>query len=371
MVRKILIIFGTRPEAIKIAPVLKELQRHKTKFKSIVCVTSQHKQMLNQVLSLFDIRPDINLNLMRENQNLNSLTAKTIRTLNKVILETKPDLILVQGDTTTATVAALAGFYQRVPIGHIEAGLRTNDRYNPFPEEINRRIISVVSTCHFAPTRKAVEVLLREGITKRNVFLTGNTVVDALRMIIKKKPQINLDLQFLNSPKLILVTAHRRESFGGPLENICNALKEIVRRNPNVEIIYPVHMNPNVRKVVYKILNNRNRIHLISPLRYHEFIYLLHRCYLVLTDSGGVQEEAPAFGKPVLVMRKRTERPEGVEAGVAKVIGTDIKDIIRATELLLRNKTIYTKMSKAISPYGDGKAASKIIKILLRKKFLF
>lgn len=367
--RKILLIFGTRPEAIKMAPVIKELQKHKENLKSIVCVTSQHKQMLNQVLSLFEIEPDINLGLMRENQNLASLTADALRAINKVISNTRPSLILVQGDTTTAFVSALAGFYNRIPVGHIEAGLRTKDRYNPFPEEVNRRTTGILASYHFAPTRKALKYLLSEGAAKENVFLTGNTIVDALHMIIGRGPKPKFKSNNPDSRKLILVTAHRRENFGKPLENICRALKEIVRRNADVDIIYPVHMNPNVRKTVGRMLVNQDRINLTPPLKYDEFINLLNRSYLVLTDSGGVQEEAPVFGKPVLVLRGQTERPEGVEAGAAKIAGTDTKDIVKFTELLLRDKARYAKMSKIISPYGDGKAAKRIVKVLLGEVF--
>lgn len=366
--KKILVVFGTRPEAIKMAPVIKELKKYTSEFEPIVCVTAQHRQMLDQVLSLFEITPDIDLNLMEENQSLDSLTAKAIQMLTKTIKEVRPDLVLVQGDTTTGMASALASFYQRVPVGHIEAGLRTNDRYNPFPEEINRRVISVLSTYNFAPTKKAVESLLNEGICKESIFLTGNTIVDALQTIIKKKKRIHFDFP-LNRYKLILVTAHRRENFGRPLENICAALKEITRRNPDVEIVYPVHLNPNVKEVVYRMLCQEERIHLVPPVEYCELVYLLDRSYLVLTDSGGIQEEAPALGKPVLVLRKETERPEGVEASVAKVIGTDTERIINETELLLRNKEAYIKMARATNPYGDGYAAERIIEILHRHIF--
>lgn len=364
---RVMIIFGTRPEAIKMAPVVKEFKRYPQEFESIVCVTAQHRQMLDQVVSLFEIKPDIDLNLMQENQSLDSLTANTMRLLTKTIIGINPALILVQGDTTTAMIAALAGFYQKVPIGHIEAGLRTQDRYNPFPEEINRHLISVLATYHFAPTQKAKDALLREGIIEENIFLTGNTVVDALQMIIKQNYKSNFDFLSLNGHKLIFVTAHRRENFGKPLENICLALKEISRRNSDVEIVYPVHLNPNVKDVVYKILSQEKRIHLIPPVEYSELVHLLNNSYLVLTDSGGIQEEAPTFGKPVFVLRTETERPEGVEAGVARLVGTDKEKIVKFTELLLNDNAEYNKMSKAVSPYGDGNAAKKIVKILINK----
>lgn len=368
--KRIMVVFGTRPEAIKMAPVIKEFKRYAEEFEPIVCVTAQHRQMLDQVLSLFEIKPDVDLNLMKENQTLEFLTANTIQQITRVIIDLKPDLVLVQGDTTTAMVTALAAFYQKIPVGHIEAGLRTQDRYNPFPEEINRHLISILATYHFAPTQRAQEALLREGIPEETIFLTGNTVVDALRMIIKKNYQGNFNFSSLNGHKLILVTAHRRESFGKPFENICLALKEISRRNSDVEMVYPVHLNPNVKNVVYKILSQKERIHLIPPLEYCELVHLLNNSYLILTDSGGIQEEAPALGKPVLVLRKETERPEGVEAGVAKLVGTNVKRIIRETELLLRNEEEYLKMAKAISPYGDGRAAERIVKILMKIFYL-
>lgn len=364
--KKVICIFGTRPEAIKMAPVIRELEKYPTKFEVTICVTAQHREMLDQVLSHFDLKSHIDLNLMQENQGLDELTAKSIKLLSNIIRDVKPDLVLVQGDTTTAMAAALAGFYKKVPIGHIEAGLRTNNLHNPFPEEINRRIISILSTYNFAPTQKAKEALLKEGINKEAIFLTGNTIVDALNAIIKSKKDSN-SLSSSDNKKIILVTAHRRESFGKPLENICYALKEIAEKNSDVEIIYPVHLNPNVRSVVYGILNNLKRIHLLSPLNYSEFICILNYCYLVLTDSGGIQEEAPVFGKPVLVLRNETERPEGIEANVAKLVGTDSDIIIKNVEMLLRNQHEYEKMSKATSIYGDGRASEKIVNIILNK----
>jgi UDP-N-acetylglucosamine 2-epimerase (non-hydrolysing) len=364
MILKILSVFGTRPEAIKMGVVVKELEKHSDTVESIVCTTAQHRQMLDQVLTLFGIKPQINLDLMEHNQTLASLTAKAVISLTDMITRIKPGIMLVQGDTTTAMVAALAGFYQKVPVGHVEAGLRTYDRYSPFPEEVNRRLISSLATYNFAPTKTAVDALKSEGIPKESIFLTGNTVIDALLVTIKKDCELGMD--FLNSGrKLILVTAHRRESFGKPLQDICNGLKEIADRNPEVEIVYPVHLNPNVRGVVYQTLSKQDRFHLIEPLEYRRFVHLLDRSYLVLTDSGGIQEEAPALGKPVLVLRSKTERPEAVAAGAVKIIGSDTQAIIFETEKLLHDKDEYNRMSKTVCPYGDGHAAERIVGILL------
>lgn len=361
---KVMIIFGTRPEAIKMAPVVKELQRYPDRFDTVVCVTSQHREMLDQVLVLFEMEPDIDLSLMQENQSLDSLTTNTMKELTKTLEEIRPDFILVQGDTTTAMVAALAGYYKKIPVGHIEAGLRTNDKFNPFPEEINRRMISVISTHNFAPTEMAVKNLLSENISKNTIFKTGNTVVDALNIIMEKEYKGKLNSLLINDKKLILVTAHRRENFGKPLLDICKALEEIVRRNQDVYIIYPVHLNPNVRGPVYELLDKKERILLIPPIEYHELVFLMSHSYIILTDSGGIQEEAPTFGKPVLVMRIETERPEGLKAGVTKLVGTDTKYIVEQVEILLNNDNEYNKMSKVVSPYGDGKAAKRIIDIL-------
>jgi len=361
---RVLSIFGTRPEAIKMAPVIKELENHPDRIESVLCVTGQHREMLDQVISLFEIEPQIDLNLMEANQTLASLTAKALTKLTDVIADVKPDVVLLQGDTTTAMVASLASFYKKAPVGHIEAGLRTYDKYSPFPEEINRRFISVMATYNFAPTQTAVHALMAEGVPEDNIFLTGNTVVDALLMTISKHYQPNLDIP-LDSSKLILVTAHRRENFGQPFRNICIALKKIATRNPEVEIVYPIHLNPNVRDIVYQILSDQERIHIIEPLGYEKFADLMNRSYLVLTDSGGIQEEAPVLGKPVLVLRNETERPEAVKAGTVKVVGTDTETIISETERLLHDREEYTKMSKAQSPYGDGHAAQRIVRIIL------
>lgn len=363
---RILSIFGTRPEAIKMAPVIKELEKHSDAIESVVCVTGQHREMLDQVLRLFEIEPQIDLDIMEPNQTLPSLTAKILTRLTDAIADIRADLVLMQGDTTTAMSASLATFYQKVPVGHVEAGLRTYDRYSPFPEEIDRRLISVLATYNFAPTQAAVDALIAEGFPKESIFLTGNTVVDALLMIVKRDCEFDLGFSNLNG-KLILVTAHRRENYGKPFHNICRALKEIVVRNPEVEIVYPVHLNPNVRSVVYQILSDQERIHLIEPLDYEKFVHLMNRSYIVLTDSGGIQEEAPALGKPVLVLRSETERPEAVESGTAKIVGAHTETIISETEKLLYDKNEYNRMSKAVSPYGDGHAAEKIVRILLSR----
>lgn len=366
--KKILLIFGTRPEAIKMAPVVKALARDAESFQPVVCVTAQHREMLDQMLALFEIKPDLDLNMMEEDQTLDSLTANAIRAVTNALRAVQPDVVMVQGDTTTAMVAALASFYQKIPVGHVEAGLRTKDIYNPFPEEANRHIISVLATYHFAPTSRAVATLLGEGITREKIFLTGNTVVDALHWILERGGPPDFDRPALNGHKLILVTAHRRENFGRPLENICMALKEIVRRNRDVEIIYPVHLNPHVSGPVYKMLSYEERVHLVPPMEYHQMVSLLKGSYLVLTDSGGIQEEAPALGKPVLVMRNETERPEGVDAHVAKVIGTETESILKETEFLLRDHAEYLKMAMTVSPYGDGHAAERIAEALRGNK---
>lgn len=350
------------------APVVRELKKYPGRCKVVVCVTAQHREMLDQALSVFGIKPDIDLNLMQDNQSLDALTAKSIKLLSQVMVKVSPDLVLVQGDTTTAMAAALAGFYQKIPIGHIEAGLRTGNVYNPFPEEINRKIISILSAYNFAPTKKGKAALLKEGVNKESIFLTGNTIVDTLKAIISKKKDPGFKiLPLTGRKKIILVTVHRRENFGKPLENICQALKRIVERNSDVEIVYPVHLNPNVQSTVYSILNNLSRLHLLAPLVYPEFISILNCCYLVLTDSGGVQEEASVLGKPVLVLRNETERSEGLDAKVAKLMGTESVAIIKNTELLLKNAQEYKRMSKAVDLYGDGKASRRIVKIILNR----
>jgi len=374
--KKVLFIFGTRPEAIKLAPIIKELKKYPNMFISVVCVTAQHRQMLDQVLRIFDIIPDYDLNIMQDNQSLYDIITKVINSLKDVIKKEKPDLVIVQGDTTTTFIGALVAFHERIAVGHVEAGLRTYDKYQPFPEEINRRLTSQLTDIHFAPTQRAKENIIKEGIDKRKVFITGNTVIDALLMVTKQQslPEIQkkwedyfistFDINCNNAKRLILVTGHRRENFGEGFENICNALKDIALSYSNVEIVYPVHLNPNVQKPVNKILNGIQNIHLIPPLDYEAFIYLLSKSYLILTDSGGVQEEAPSLGKPVLVMRETTERPEGVEGGTVRLVGTDCKKIIEETAKLLQDQNAYNAMSTAHNPYGDGTATEKIVDII-------
>lgn len=361
---RILIIFGTRPEAIKLAPLIGVL-RNRPQCEMVICVTAQHRQMLDQILSWFKIGPDYDLNLMEADQTLAGLTSRAMEALTPVIAQAKPDVVIVQGDTTTAMTAALAAYYQKVPVGHVEAGLRTYDRHNPFPEEINRHVISVVASYNFAPTETARQALLAENIPAESIYLTGNTVVDALQWTVAQPYQLNLEIP-LNHPgeKMILITGHRRESFGPGFESICTALRQISERNPDVRLIYPVHPNPNVQEPVRRILGSVERIHLIDPLPYPAFAHLMAKSYLILTDSGGVQEEAPALGKPVLVMRRATERPEAIQAGTARLVGTDTRTIVQETERLLHDPAAYQAMSNAISPYGDGHAAERIAGIL-------
>jgi len=371
---KVLCVFGTRPEAIKMAPVVMELQRRSKQIETVICITAQHREMLDQVLNLFNIQPDIDLNLMEENQSLPELTSRVLLTMNEVLQQVKPHWVLIQGDTTTVLATALAAFYLKIPIGHVEAGLRTQDRYNPFPEEINRRLVGALATFHFAPTERAKKALLKEGISADMIFVTGNTIVDALYWILKqplsplsKQLFQKLGLQGATDKKLILVTAHRRESFGSPMESLCRGLRKLVERNKDVVLVYPVHKNPNVRKTVWKILDGHERILLLEPLPYGPFIRLMEKSYLILTDSGGIQEEAPVLGKPVLVLRKRTERPEVIEAGVGKLVGTDEDRIVQEVEHLLRNEEAYRSMARKGSIFGDGRAAERIVNILMTK----
>jgi len=370
-------IFGTRPEAIKLAPVVKALENHPDQFRSLVCVTAQHREMLDQVLRIFDIRPDHDLNIMKPRQDLFGITSEVLLKLRDLLREIKPDLILVQGDTTTTFAASLAAFYQKIRIGHVEAGLRTNDKHRPFPEEINRHLTSVMADFHFAPTEKAKLNLLKEGIPNDCIYVTGNTVIDALFWILGRQSNPETQKRMgdyfsekfgisMDDRRLILVTAHRRESFGKGFENICQALKEIALRNPDVRIIYPVHLNPNVQEPVHRIIGKMDQIDLIEPLDYEPFVYLMNRSYLILTDSGGIQEEAPSLGKPVLVMREVTERPEAMEAGTAKLVGTEMENILRETQKLLDHPEDYKRMANIKNPYGDGESAERIIRILFR-----
>lgn len=362
---RILLIFGTRPEAIKMAPLVQVLAE-RADAEVLTCVTAQHRLMLDQVLDWFHIHPDYDLDLMRPNQTLAGLTARAVEAVSDVITAVGPDVVLVQGDTTTAMVAAMAAFYQRVPVGHVEAGLRTGDVNNPFPEEANRRLITVLATYNFAPTATAEQALLAENIPADSIYVTGNTVIDALQWTVAQPYTLKLGLPLDNSgERLILVTAHRRESFGPDFESICHALRQIVEQNRDVRLIYPVHLNPNVQEPVRRILGRVDRVHLIDPLPYPDTAHLMAKSTLVITDSGGIQEEAPALGKPVLVMRRTTERPEAVEAGTAKLVGTRTEVIVSAAEELLHNPAAYAAMANAVSPYGDGKAAERIADILL------
>lgn len=365
---KVLTVFGTRPEAIKMAPLVLELDKHKDVFENIVCVTAQHRQMLDQVLELFKIKPDYDLNLMQPNQNLWSLTSKVLLEMKNVYEDAKPDVVLVHGDTTTSMAASLSAFYAQIPVGHVEAGLRTFDKYYPFPEEINRVFADSVSTYHFAPTDTSVENLIKSNIDKTHIYKTGNTVIDALLYTVDNH---KIDLGYLNldkNLKTILLTSHRRENFGEPIKNICYAIKELVQKNKDIEVVYPVHLNPNVRKPVFEILEGVQRVKLIEPLEYAPFASLMKEAYIILTDSGGVQEEAPALGKPVLVLRSTTERPEAVEYGTVKLVGTNKDNIIQNVQKLLDDKNEYQKMKEAINPYGDGLASKRIVGVLRKIK---
>jgi UDP-N-acetylglucosamine 2-epimerase (non-hydrolysing) len=364
---RILIIFGTRPEAIKLAPLISSL-RDRMHTETIVCVTAQHREMLDQILDWFKISPDYDLNLMQPNQSLAGLTARAMEAVTGVISAVQPDAVIVQGDTTTAMTSALAAFYQKIQVGHVEAGLRTYHRDNPFPEEINRHLVSVLASYHFAPTEAARKALLAEGVEPAHIHVTGNTVIDALQWTIAQPYKLLLDVP-LDQPgeKLILITGHRRESFGPGFESICQALRQIAERNPDVRLIYPVHLNPHVQEPVRRVLGSVPRIHLIDPLPYPAFAHLMARSTLILTDSGGVQEEAPSLGKPVLVMRRTTERPEAIQAGTARLVGTDTEVIVEEAERLLHDPQAYQAMANILSPFGDGHAAQRIAAILVEE----
>jgi UDP-N-acetylglucosamine 2-epimerase (non-hydrolysing) len=371
--KKILIIFGTRPEAIKLAPVILELRKYQ-EVQTQVCVTAQHRQMLDQVLSLFDVGPDRDLDIMSPDQTLADITARVVSRIDDILKEDRPDVVLVQGDTTTVMAASLAAFYNKVPVGHVEAGLRSHNLYSPFPEEMNRRITSMATLYHFAPTSRAREALLDEGISVDRIHVTGNTVIDALQFIVNKPIPISVAELIGNhnigtsgcGKKMILVTAHRRENHGERFESICRGLRALAERNVDIVIVYPVHMNPNVRETVFHILRGHERIILIDPVEYDAMAHLMNFSTIILTDSGGVQEEAPSLGKPVLVMRTETERPEGIDAGTAKLIGPFEDRIIEETERLLFDDAAYREMAVATSPYGDGTAAKRIANILLK-----
>jgi UDP-N-acetylglucosamine 2-epimerase (non-hydrolysing) len=372
--KKILIIFGTRPEAIKMAPLVHALAAD-DRFESKCCVTAQHREMLDQVLELFEITPDYDLDLMKSGQTLNDVTARIIQELKPVLQEFKPDLVLVHGDTATTFAASLAAYYEQIEIGHVEAGLRTGDIYSPWPEEANRRLTGVLAKYHFAPTETSKQNLLKENVAPNNIIVTGNTVIDALLMVKDKiendddlRTKLNNQFPILDeNKKLILVTGHRRESFGQGFERICEALALTAKAHPETQILYPMHLNPNVRVPVSRILDGISNIHLIEPQQYLPFIYLMSRAYIILTDSGGIQEEAPSLGKPVLVMRDTTERPEAVEAGTVSLVGTNVEKIVSELTKLLTSEQAYKKMSFAHNPYGDGNACKRILNALIKE----
>ncbi|WP_406857103.1 UDP-N-acetylglucosamine 2-epimerase (non-hydrolyzing) [Alsobacter sp. KACC 23698] len=363
------IIFGTRPEAIKLAPVILALNRD-DRFAPHLCVTGQHREMLDQVMDVFELQADVDLSIMRADQSLSGLTARALCELDHYLENNRPDLVIVQGDTTTAFCAALSAFYRRIPIAHVEAGLRTGHRFAPFPEEINRVLVSQVADWHFAPTQAAVDNLLQAGLAHDHIFLTGNTVIDALQLAVEKvrrqAPNVEgVAAEIMHSNRrMVLITGHRRENFGRPFEEVCRAIAGLAETFQDVAFVYPVHLNPNVREPVHRLLNDHDNIVLIEPLPYLAFIALMDRATVVLTDSGGVQEEAPSLGKPVLVMRERTERPEAVAAGTAKLVGTDAPAIHKAVADLLTDKAVYERMSHAVNPYGDGRATERIVNIL-------
>ena len=376
-----MLVFGTRPEAIKMAPLVKEFQKHPEAFQTIVCVTGQHRQMLDQVLQLFEITPDYDLNIMKQVQDLYDVTARVLTGMRDVLKEAQPDVVLVHGDTTTSTAAALAAFYQQIPVGHVEAGLRTHNIYSPWPEEMNRQITGRIATYHFAPTPLSRQNLLAEGVADEKITVTGNTVIDALYWVvnkIKNDNTLNAELaealkqagydttRLANGKKLVLITGHRRENFGDGFINMCTAIKDLTQKYPEVDFVYPMHLNPNVRKPIHEVfgedVSNLGNMFFIEPLEYLSFVYLMEKSTIVLTDSGGIQEEAPGLGKPVLVMRDTTERPEALTAGTVKLVGTDYNKILTEVSALLNDISEYEKMSKAINPYGDGFACARIIK---------
>lgn len=375
MNKKVLIVFGTRPEAIKMAPLVKEFQKYPLKFETKVCVTAQHRQMLDQVLNVFDIVPDYDLNIMAPNQDLFDITSKVLLGLKEILIAFKPDVVLVHGDTTTSMAASLAAFYLKIKVGHIEAGLRTNDMQSPWPEEMNRQVTDRICDFYFAPTELSKQNLIDENIDAKKIIVTGNTVIDALLLateLIKSKSELEHQIReivkekgySITTRKYMLVTGHRRENFGEGFLNICKALKEIALKNPDLDIVYPVHLNPNVQKPVFDLLSDLPNIYLISPLDYLPFVYAMQHSQIILTDSGGIQEEAPSLGKPVLVMRDTTERPEAVEAGTALLVGTDYENIVNNVNELLNNSVLYVKMAEAHNPYGDGYACRRIVEFL-------
>lgn len=365
---KVLTVFGTRPEGIKMAPIIKTMEKTEG-IENIICITAQHRQMLDQVLDLFNIEPDYDLNIFKPGQSLTEITKRALEGLEQVIMETTPDVLLVQGDTTTVFSGALAAFYQKVKVGHVEAGLRSGNIYSPYPEEANRKLTGILTDFHFAPTENNRQNLLREGYSDENIFITGNTVIDALYYVIKEDYQFsqsNLNGIDFENKRVILLTSHRRENIGKPMENIFSAVKDIVNRYDDVELVFPIHLNPKVRDIAYRVFDDKERIHIIEPLDYEPFTNLIAKSHLVVTDSGGLQEEAPSLGKPVLVVREETERPEGIEAGTAKLVGTQYDNIYRELDILLSQEEEYHKMANAVNPYGDGKASERIVDIILK-----
>jgi UDP-N-acetylglucosamine 2-epimerase (non-hydrolysing) len=378
--KKIMLVFGTRPEAIKMAPLVKEFQMYPTEFETIICVTGQHREMLDQVFHIFDIKPNYDLNIMKQGQDLYDVTTRVLLGMRGVLQEAQPNVILVHGDTTTSTAVALATFYQQIPVGHVEAGLRTHNMYSPWPEEINRQITGRIATYHFAPTFLSRQNLLSEGIRESAIMVTGNTVIDALNLVVNKikndtalDRELNITLKnsgydvtrLQGDKKLVLITGHRRENFGDKFISICKAIKALTVKYPEVDFVYPMHLNPNVRKPIYEVFGNNllnlRNMFFIEPLEYLSFVYLMEKSTFVLTDSGGIQEEAPGLGKPVLVMRDTTERPEALNAGIVKLVGANYDKIISEVSSLLSNHSSYGKMSKVVNPYGDGKACSRIV----------
>ena len=383
--KKVMLVFGTRPEAIKMAPLVKEFQKHSDEFQTIVCVTGQHREMLDQVLHIFDIAPDYDLNIMKQGQDLYDVTSRVLLGMRDVLKEAQPDVVLVHGDTTTSTAAALAAFYQQIAVGHVEAGLRTRNIYSPWPEEMNRQLTGRIATYHFAPTQLSRQNLLAEGVVESRIVVTGNTVIDALYMVVEKiKGDKALDCELENQlqqagydvnrladdKKLVLITGHRRENFGEGFISMCKAIKALTEKYSDVDFVYPMHLNPNVRKPIHEVfgeeLSNLGNMFFIEPLEYLSFVYLMEKSNIVLTDSGGIQEEAPGLGKPVLVMRDTTERPEALEAGTVKLVGTDYGKIVGEVSTLIDDQTYYDRISKAVNPYGDGKACGRIIQHLMK-----
>ncbi len=365
---KVMTVFGTRPEAIKMAPLVKELKKHEDKIETVVCVTAQHRQMLDQVLEIFSIVPDRDLNLMKQGQTLASLTSSALTALDSVMEEEKPDLVLVHGDTTTAFVSAMAAFYRQIPVGHVEAGLRTYNKYSPFPEEINRQFISLVADFNFAPTEKSKNNLLAWNVPEDSIFVTGNTAIDVIGTTVRED-YTHEALEWAKDSRLILLTAHRRENLGDTMRDMFSAIREVIEKHPDIKVIYPVHMNPIVVNTANEVLGDCDKVRLISPLDVLDFHNFMNAAHLILTDSGGIQEEAPSLGKPVVVLRDTTERPEGVEAGTLKLAGTKKEDIFSIVDTLLTDSAEYDKMAHAVNPYGDGTASRQIVEAILKKFF--